>query len=267
MALIYNDSNVNETFIADFQMQLAVALDRRQNEIKISPVGSIETEVGNSIQSAYISAKQLFFENHLFFPDVFAFRGNGDLDGHALIVHNKPIAFIDLEVMESRYKMALFEPLTHLAHELIHAVHYHLSPEFSMQEVVKKENSWQLLKRTIAEGIATCLTRRLLGKSCDEYWFGLIQSSEVNTWKRNCEKFWNRDFELIKNKSSDTNIDIEFLSLSSFSMDDLLRGRRSYFHGTLLVEALSKEESIHDVLTWSLDDWLFRLKSFSLPKG
>ena len=182
------------------------------------------------------------------------FIGDGNIDGHSIILNNSTYVFIDLNAIMSRsnknYDLDAF-----LSHEIIHAVHYDINEEFYPENYNLIEDKY--LKTLIVEGMATYMSMYLFGISEDlGYWLGYLAKYEVNEWVCNCENL-KRNIginlkELISNKELNKNFyDRLFCIIKS---ENLTSYRIGYYYGSEIIKMLCNEHSINEVFKLKFND-------------
>lgn len=102
-------------------------------------------------------------------------RGNGSANGHACLVEGRPVAWFAAEGYPTQARADAFVP-----HELIHAVHYSLSPGYAFDTTGQKNESGRQL---VTEGVATALTASSMGISIEEaLWGDAMRPETVRQW-------------------------------------------------------------------------------------
>ena len=147
--------------------------------------------------------------------------------------------------MNEMLKNKNFEVNIHLLHELFHALHYFLSPDFYMKNYKNIEHKY--FKRMIAEGVATYFSmvssKSDFGKAA---WFGLLDEKQVKKWIEVCKSRKKEIRELLENsireKRFDSSLESILFYVPGFSTEDLTKGRLGYYYGAKIVEMAAKKK-------------------------
>ena len=91
-------------------------------------------------------------------PDSILFIGDQTTDGHGIKVKNSWYLFIDVNTVVAQHRQNS-DMKWFLAHELVHAIHYSLMPEFFKGNHSSAED--YILKFMMAEGIATWVSAKI----------------------------------------------------------------------------------------------------------
>lgn len=92
-------------------------------------------------------------------------HGNGAANGHAYLHKVNTYAWFAVECYQSQLETEVF-----VMHELVHAIHYKVSPGVYFTTADEKA---QLSRQLIAEGVATYITCEVLGISDAEALWGM----------------------------------------------------------------------------------------------
>ena len=177
--------------------------------------------------------------------DLIIFIGDGSVDGHGVLINNKPYVFFDLYAfIETSYTLEAF-----LIHEIIHPIHYYFNEDFYPKYFETTEEKY--LKKLVVEGIATYFTPFLSDVSFEtSYWLGTVNQKEVKDWVKNCKKLkgniGQKIFETIE--KGEFNLDL-YLKLYCVSDSyDLKNSRIGYYYGTEIIKNLSKQKTFKELL-------------------
>lgn len=181
------------------------------------------------------------------------FIGNGNIDGHCIILDNYSYVFVDLEAIILRSNKN-FNLEAFLSHELIHAVHYNLNKEFYPQNYKSIEDKY--LKTLIAEGFATYMSMYLFGISENlGYWLGFLESDEVSEWICNCKKnktaIGIRLKKLIINKEFDVDM---YNRLFCIKSEEFTFYRIGYYYGCEIIRIIFLQKNISETLGLKFTD-------------
>lgn len=232
-----------------------VCLEKRPN---LQP--SLENLVLD-ISKTYEECRLLLEQNDLAIPDLTLLTGPGHFDGHAIPFEGKGYSFLDLSLISSHYQNKAFDKKSHLIHELIHGIHYSYSPQFSLFNT--KENTFRLLNRAIAEGVATFFTGQIM-PDADRYWFGFIPDELKARWESVCRHRFKDDLNLLVNSNFSESLEQQFFSLIDFDEDSITHGRRAYFFGEVLTSKAAKKFDRLTILRMNSIEWLDFIKSESI---
>ncbi|MCB2309793.1 DUF2268 domain-containing putative Zn-dependent protease [Clostridium tagluense] len=182
------------------------------------------------------------------------FIGDGNIDGHSIILNKYAYLFIDLNAIISRsdknYDLDAF-----LSHEIIHAVHYDLNKEFYPKNYNLTEDKY--FKTLIAEGMATYMSIYLFGiPENSAYWLGFLAKNEVDEWVCNCENMrMNIGIslkKLISNKKFDKNIYDRLFCI--IRAEKLTSYRVGYYYGCEIIKMACYENSINEAFRLKFND-------------
>ncbi len=108
------------------------------------------------------------------------FIGVGTTNGHAFRMKDEFYVWIPLEAYTSKKLVEVF-----VTHELAHALHYQSSPSFYFESPHDKIRLSRLL---ITEGLATYLTRELMGLSdLEALWADYLNAAAARAWWDECK--------------------------------------------------------------------------------
>ncbi len=174
-----NHSNIEDHEISD---HIVNKINTLSNE-KIELINEAASLLKETLKVVIPSLENTFSDTqHL---EIIMIVGEGYIDGHGVIVSNKPYVIIDLgTIAESlhEYDLEVF-----LIHEIIHALHYNVCPSMYFRNYSGLADDY--IKRLVSEGIATYATGRLHSKESGfEYWLGHFTVKETNEWIDLCER-------------------------------------------------------------------------------
>ncbi len=155
--------------------------------------------------------------------------GNHTANGHAFLGKQGATAWFAVECFESELETKIF-----VMHEIIHALHYRDRPEYSFQTMEQKRN---VARQLITEGIATYLTRQILGVSSGvALWADRLPVPRLNSWIENCQTCERELFHFVMShfESSDAAIRI-FLAEDP---NNIYSYRAGYYAGLKLIELI-----------------------------
>jgi hypothetical protein len=160
------------------------------------------------------------------------FVGNHTANGHAFLDHGKPIAWFAMECFDSRLEAKIFT-----MHELIHAVHYAICPEFAFDTTEQQHN---ISRQLITEGVATYLTKRLWNTTDDvALWADRLSRKRLHSWMDTCRNSERELFQYIAAnfESSDSTIKI----FHSADPEDIYSYRAGYYAGLKVIESIASK--------------------------
>lgn len=163
--------------------------------------------------------------------------GNGTANGHAFLDQEGPAAWFAIECFRTELETKVFT-----MHELIHALHYGLNPEFAFDTMEQKN---LVSRQLITEGIATYLTKRLWDLTDEEaLWADALPSSQINSWMAACRNSERELFEFVRLHfdSSDSSIELFYAA----NPEDIFSYRAGYYVGWKLIEFIANEHNISD---------------------
>jgi len=180
------------------------------------------------------------------FPEVVFMSGGGSWDGHGMLVDSRAIVFFDMQRMVRWIATANFAIKTHIAHEIIHAIHYRRSPAFYLGNYSTVDD--EIIKRMFAEGLGTHLSSKITGVPLHRaLWLGLLDDSTSLQW---CERGDQMRLQVAESfrRVLETGTDPDRLAETLFTVPgitqgELLRGRFGYYFGAKIVESLQTGRS------------------------
>lgn len=181
------------------------------------------------------------------------FIGNGNIDGHCIILDNYSYVFVGLEAIILRSNKN-FNLDAFLSHEIIHAVHYNLNKEFYPKNYNSIEDKY--LKPLIAEGFATFMSMYIFGISENlAYWLGFLESDEVSEWICNSKKI-KTDIgislkKLIINKEFDIDMYNRLFCIKSKKFTIY---RIGYYYGCEIIRIICRQNNISETLGLKFTD-------------
>jgi len=239
-------------FNSDFSRKVGEIIENNYLE-------SLQKEVGILLKE--IEAVVPFWEKVGFgdFPGIITYVGDGAYDGHGIIIDGKPFAFFDMAVFGERKDMLSLKPW--LLHELIHPIHYQLSPQFYPRNYKTAEDRY--LKKMIVEGVATHITLQFFpGK--DTYWSGFLDNDGVKRWKNYCEE--QRDTlgekieDVVKMNCQDDMLFYKLFGIVDF--EKLYQSRLGYYYGERIVDQIIKNYSFRELLQMDFSFFRERIKRY-----
>jgi hypothetical protein len=167
------------------------------------------------------------------------FIGQNTSNGHAFKYKNEFIVWLPLETYSTKKEIDIF-----VTHEIIHALHYSVSPEFYFGNLKEKRN---LSRQLITEGIATLYTQKIL--NVDErnaLWADFLRLEKYFLWLKKCK---NQEHELLKYiyknfQSTNKNIEIFYAN----DPKNVFKYRSGYYIGLKLVRPLSTKYGDKELL-------------------
>ncbi len=107
------------------------------------------------------------------------FVGVGATNGHAFRLEDEFFVWLPLETYTSEELVKIF-----VTHELAHALHYRGCPSFYFDTA---DDKIRLARLLVTEGLATFLTRELLGVSdMEALWADYLDDTAARTWWQAC---------------------------------------------------------------------------------
>ena len=179
--------------------------------------------------------------------------GPGFIDGHGLLVDGKPIVLFNMRLIERHVDEEGFRPDVHVAHELMHAVHYDLAPSFYPgREKSPAEEVWH---RLVAEGLAQRGSEVLT--ECNPQlstWFGVLDEPSFEVWVERAREIEDSLADMLDLEES--------IRFDGNRWDDLFRGtgdlettRLGYWWGRHLVERAEEEYDFEELFVMPPEDW------------
>jgi hypothetical protein len=172
----------------------------------------------------------------------FIFQGRGAANGHAYVdAAGNAYPWFAIECFDSELKARVF-----VMHEIVHALHYSLVPEFYFASHFEKDLVWRQL---ITEGIATYVTRELLGiRDGEALWADALPGHDLARWMTDCQA---AEAEIAKRILSTLNSSDHSSSLfHAADPTDIYSYRAGYFLGLRIIDDIAKEDKaqIRDLL-------------------
>ena len=163
--------------------------------------------------------------------------GAGGANGHAFLRRGSPIAWFAVESYTSVLQAKVF-----VMHELVHALHYGLSPEYAFRCSEEKNLVWRQL---ITEGIATSLTKRLWSIRDEEaLWADTLPTEQCRRWMLECQHSKQELFEFaLRNFYS---CDPRLALFYAQDSDDIFSFRAGYYVALKLVEDAAFRHHLSD---------------------
>lgn len=181
------------------------------------------------------------------------FIGDGNIDGHGIIVEEYPYVFVDLSAIMpniEKYDIDAF-----MLHETIHAIHYSLNKEFYPKNYNSVEDKF--LKKLVVEGIATYMSIKLSNISVESaYWLGFLKHDKVEEWIYNCENMKLSIGESLDKiiESGDFNQNIYYRLFYILGLQNLTSYRIGYYYGSQIIRKINNEKSIEEIFTLKFDE-------------
>lgn len=189
-------------------------------------------------------------------PRLYLFIGRGMWDGHGLVGEEKPAMFFDMTLINEHLLNDDFSLHVHMAHELVHGLHYYLCPEFF--PAFDKKNHRRIIDQFIAEGLATCICREMTG--CGDrqaLWFGSLDEDQFHDWRvyaRDWQQHVGDDIQMLLRDGEVE--DADALNEKLFRIPGPLeQGRVGYLYGTEVVESVRDHTGDWSCLRWSPQQW------------
>ncbi|MUV38813.1 hypothetical protein JNUCC1_02684 [Lentibacillus sp. JNUCC-1] len=181
--------------------------------------------------------------------DIIVFFGDCSYDGHGILIDKQPYVFFDLNAIIPRLDFYNFNAF--ITHEMLHALHYSLNPDFYRGNFRAVEERY--LKLLLSEGIATHLSYVISEEKIeDTYWFGYLKSEHVWDWVKNCETM-KADTGADLHRAIDAGKLDNTLYNRLFGIEDftkLTSYRTGYYYGAEIVkDFLADREDVNEVLT------------------
>ncbi len=168
-------------------------------------------------------------------------RGDSSANGHGCLINDKPVAWFAAECYASQSRADAFVP-----HEIIHAIHYSLSPEYAF--TTRKEKN-ELGRQLVTEGIATLLTAQSMNIALEDALWSDAQTHEATRgWMSSIAKqLPQKCAELVEQWKEDAG-DLFFANDPA----DPFRYRAGYAIGTWAALHVVKEQSLSPLTLLSL---------------
>jgi hypothetical protein len=171
---------------------------------------------------------------------VILFTGQNTSNGHAFMNKDEITVWIPVETYHTTLQAQVF-----LTHEIIHGIHYLLSPDFSFGNESERVHTGRQL---ITEGVATYFTMRALGISESEaLWADFLSEQKIDEWIADCRR---RLTELKAHcRKTFSNSDGKSGLFHADDPSDIFRYRAGYFVGLEFVKWMAdKQRTEHEIL-------------------
>lgn len=161
--------------------------------------------------------------------------GVGTTNGHAYRYNNKFHVWLPLETYTTERLTQVF-----VTHEIIHSLHYHYSSSFYFNS---KDEQLQLSRQLITEGLATFLTKELLGISdLEALWADYLDKNDAQKWQQKCQEEERNLFRLIYENYYQSNQDLKIFYASN--PDNIYQFRSGYYAGLKLIENYVEKDDL-----------------------
>jgi uncharacterized protein YjaZ len=187
--------------------------------------------------------------------EIILFVGQNCTNGHAFEKDGKFVVWLPVEAYESSEDVDIF-----VTHEIIHALHYSVNPNFYFKTKEEKKN---VGRQIITEGLATYLTSKVLNISDEKaLWADFLNKDELKKWFDSCEekRYDLYDFVLKNFNSSSEDIQIFWAN----DPTDVYKYRAGYFVGLELIKEFVKKENVSDIDILKIDRESFEDKIKSI---
>lgn len=167
--------------------------------------------------------------------DYVYFIGVGTSNGHAFKYKDRFCVWLPLETYPTERLISVF-----VTHEIAHALHYHSSPAFYFDS---KDEQIRLSRQLISEGLATYLTKELLGVSdLEALWSGYLSEDDARKWWQKCQDDTPNLFRLIRGNFSKVNRELEIFFANN--PEDIHQFRSGYYAGLRLIEKYAQQNRL-----------------------
>ncbi len=210
---------------------------------RIAAIGANEMDLGISVLEQGVKRTRDAIQSALdptHMPQCVLFVGEGSWDGNGLIIDRHPYFFVDLSLVKDRLgKHSPFDIQTFLTHEALHALHYLSSPEFYPGNYTIKRDKYY--GRMVAEGIASYMSARILGKSIKEaLWMGFLGEAELRRWVDYCEESrWDFGTALTRAIAGEEDLYLWYDLFGVRDMSNLAESRSGYYYGYQIARELA----------------------------
>lgn len=200
-------------------------------------------------------------------PRLYLFIGRGMWDGHGLVGGKEPSMFFDMTLVNEHLSRDNFSLEVHFVHELVHALHYHLSPEFF--PAFDKAHR-RITDQFVAEGLATCVCREMTG--CGDrqaLWFGSLNEDQFDEWRKHARNWRQQVADDIQTLLQKGDVeDADALNEKLFRIPgQLQQGRVGYLYGTEVVESVRDSTGDWECLRWSREQWNRQFQEYFDRRG
>jgi len=198
-------------------------------------------------------------------PEVILFLGPYAWDGHGIIIKEKSYMFLNMRMMNFHLSIPTFAIKTHLLHELLHAIHYDIIPEFYPGNYKTPEEIY--FKKMYAEGMASYLSGKIAGTGYKEsLTFGHIDENLCQKWIKDCNElkksFWNSIDEAFTNNQNNEELWYRLFSIPDTKPDALARGRYGYYYGTKISEKIAEKFGETVLLNLKIQDINIHIREY-----
>jgi hypothetical protein len=160
---------------------------------------------------------------------VVLFVGGNTSNGHAFRDGDQMVVWIPVESYATEMLARVF-----VAHELIHGLHYLLSPGFYFSD---EKSRLDFGRQLMTEGVATYLTAEVLSVSDrTALWGDYLPPADGERWMNECRERLPELRELCRRHLSESSTNMEFFMANK--PDDILKYRAGYFAGLELVRGI-----------------------------
>ncbi len=167
--------------------------------------------------------------------DIVLMVGVKTSNGHAFRHNGRFYVWLPLETYNSEKLVKVF-----VTHELVHALHYYHNQDFYFESVDERN---VLSRQLITEGMATYLTKRLLGVSDTEaLWGDYLRRATAASWLEECRRREKEIFALIRKYFYSSSPEYDIFTMSD--PDDILKYRAGYYAGLRLVEEVAEGDGL-----------------------
>jgi len=196
------------------------------------------TKKRNLISGALNEIEERFLINNIETKNIslILFVGKGTSNGHVFRDNEKFVVWIPVECYETIKQARIF-----VTHEILHSVHYSLSPDFYFENSRDKRS---ISRQLITEGIATWLTMKIL--HIDEgaaLWADYLSKRELKIWINECRQKEMELQNLVHKTFRSTSPRIALFNAGDAS--DVMENRAGYYVGLKLIEGLAEEHKLN----------------------
>ena len=170
------------------------------------------------------------------------FVGGNTSNGHAFLDGDKWVVWIPVETYSTDQLARIF-----ITHEIIHGLHYSLTPAFYFNDEFSKEH---LGRQIITEGVATFLTAQVVGVSDREaLWADYLNQRDYDRWLADCQRRAPELGEMCRSRFSQSAPELSIFKI--IDPADILKFRAGYYLGLVLVGSVAENERLAplDLLT------------------
>lgn len=209
-----------------------------KRELEIVGVKNDDIQIRKSWINQLIEKLTGIFANHeIDFKaiDFVYFIGVGTTNGHAFKYQDRYYIWLPLETYTSEKLVDVF-----VTHEIAHALHYQHSPLFYFGS---KDEQLRMSRQLITEGLATYITRQLLGiTAMQALWDDYLSENDTEAWWRKCAAEQRNLLRLIYDNyyKSDRNIEIFYAD----NPDNIYQFRSGYYAGLKVIENYATKDRL-----------------------